>query len=150
MSDTGEIRIMISDESTVGEAVYPEEGQAGPFRMMMYRGIKKESDRLHKEFASDPGDYGCGEYWTDCKEFASGYGDVISKLIVLENVYRIPKDDVLPLIAKYETCKMELGREKRLENSRLLTEMFKSKGYQAVLTYGYESFTIFGLCIFDT
>jgi len=129
--------------------MYPNEGEAGPFKMMMYRGVKKDSDHIHEKFASDPGDYGCGEYWTDNEDFASSYGEVISKIIELDTVYRIPKDEVLALIDNYETCKMHLGHQKRLEGSRKLTEMFKSKGYQAVLTVGYEDFTSMGLCIFD-
>ena len=43
--------------------MFPNEGTAGKFKMKMYRGLKKESEHLHKNFASDPGDYGCGEYW---------------------------------------------------------------------------------------
>jgi hypothetical protein len=129
--------------------MYPEEGKAGKFKMLMYRGVTKESERLHDEFASDPGDYGRGEYWTDNKEIAAVYGEVISKVIELDNVYRIPKDEVLPLIEEYDTCKIHLGRENRLEGSLRLTKMFKSKGYDAVLTVGYEDFTSIGLCIFD-
>lgn len=130
--------------------MYPEEGEVGKFRLQMHRGVKDKSQYLHDKFASDPGDYGCGEYWTDSKEFASIYGEVISKVIELENVYRIPQEQVLPLIEEYETCKMHLGRDRRLEGSLRLTNMFKEKGYSAVLTVGYESYGILGLCIFNT
>jgi hypothetical protein len=129
--------------------MYPEEDEVGKFKMLMYRGIKKEAEHLHDEFASDPGDYGQGEYWTDNKEFAAIYGEVISKTIELDNVYRIPQNQVLPLIEEYETCKIHLGPEKRLEGSIRLTNMFKDKGYSAVLTLGYESTEILGLCVFN-
>lgn len=129
--------------------MYPNEGTVGKFKMKMYRGLKKESEHLHEEFASDPGDYGRGEYWTDDLEFAAGYGNVISKEIELNNVYCIPRDEVLPLIYEYETCKSGLTREQRLENTTRLTEMFKAKGYSAVLTMNYESFDVMGLCIFE-
>jgi len=129
--------------------MYPEEGEVGKFKLQMYRGVKDKSQHLHDNFASDPGDYGCGEYWTDSEEFASIYGEVISKVIELENVYRIPKAQVLPLIEEYETCKMLLGHDRRLEGSVRLTNMFKEKGYAAVLTMGYESEGILGLCIFN-
>ncbi|WP_119685612.1 hypothetical protein [Acinetobacter pittii] len=129
--------------------MFPEEGTVGKFRKKMYRGLKKQSDYLHNKYASDAGDYGRGEYWTDNEEFAAIYGEVISKEIELDNVYCIPQDQVLPLIYEYETCKMELGAEKRLENATKLTEMFKAKGYSAVLTTQYESPDILGLCIFS-
>ncbi|HFQ4945512.1 TPA: hypothetical protein ACGUVO_003558, partial [Vibrio vulnificus] len=129
--------------------MYPKDGEVGKFKLLMYRGVKDKSAHLHEEFASDPGDYGCGEYWTDNKEFAAIYGEVISKVIELDNVYRIPKGEVLPLIEQYETCKMHLGHEKRLEGASKLTKLFKEKGYSAVLTVGYESPNILGLCIFN-
>lgn len=128
--------------------MYPKSGEVGSFKLMMYRGTKPEKERLKTEFASDPGDYGAGEYWTDDKSFAEGYGEVLEQLIELENVYHIPKQELKELIEEYRTCKMEDGHETRLKNSKRLTEMFKSKGYKAVLTEGYETFTAKGLCIF--
>ena len=129
--------------------MFPNEGTAGKFKMKMYRGLKKESEHLHKNFASDPGDYGCGEYWTDNQEFAMVYGDVISKEIELDNVYCIPSDQVSQLIEEYQTCNMELDIEARLQGTMKLTELFKAKGYPAVLTTQYESPDILGLCIFS-
>jgi hypothetical protein len=41
--------------------VTPEVGKSGCFRVTMFRGVGV--DKLHAEFASDPGDYGRGEYW---------------------------------------------------------------------------------------
>ena len=114
----------------------------------MYRGVRSGTERLHADFASDPGDYGCGEYWTDDESFAAVYGEVISREIVLECVYHIPKIELLALIEEYRTCKMEDGHEKRRENSLRLSAFFKSKGYQAVLTDGYETHTAKGLCVF--
>ncbi|MCP3686040.1 MAG: hypothetical protein GY861_25625 [bacterium] len=128
--------------------MYPAPGEVGILRLKMYRGIKADQKRLHKDFASDPGDYGCGEYWTDSKEFAALYGDVISKMIEIDNVYHIPNEELLQLIEEYRTCKMMDGREKRRENSMRLTRMFREKGYAAVLTRGYESSAVIGVCIF--
>ena len=132
------------------ESMYPEEGQVGKFKMLMYRGVRKDSERLDERFASDPGDYGQGEYWSDNRELASVYGDVISKIIKLDNVYRISNNKVLSLIEEYETCKIHLDYVNRLKGSISLTKMFKSQGYDAVLTAGYENFTSLGLCIFHT
>jgi hypothetical protein len=129
--------------------MYPEEGEVGKLKLLMHRGVKDRSEHLHEKFASDPGDYGCGEYWTDNKDFAAIYGEVISKVIELDNVYRIPSVHVLPLIEEYETCKMDFGRERRLEGSLRLTKFFKEKGYDAVLTVGYESSNVLGLCVFN-
>lgn len=129
--------------------MYPKEGEVGKLKLLMYRGVKDKSEHLHESFASDPGDYGCGEYWTDNKDFAANYGEVISKVIELDNVYRIPRDQVLPLIEEYKTCKMHLGREIRLEGSLRLTKFFKDTGYSAVLTVGYESPDVLGLCVFN-
>ena len=129
--------------------MYPAPGKAGQFSLLMYRGEKPKDERLSKNFASDPGDYGTGEYWTNEKELADSYGSVRSKLIELDNVYHIPSDEIMELIEEYRTCKMEDGHNKRSESSMRLTLMLKSKGYEAVLTIGYEDFKSMGLCIFD-
>lgn len=128
--------------------MYPEPGSVGPLKLVMYRGIKLASQWQHESFASDPGDYGCGEYWTDTLSFAEGYGEVISKEIILERVYHIPTEELRSIISEYRTCRMEDGKDMRRANSLRLTKFFESKGYQAVLTEGYESFTVKGLCIF--
>jgi hypothetical protein len=126
----------------------PPEGTCGPLELFMHRGVKAENERLHKEFASDPGDYGCGEYWTDNIDMAKVYGKVKSKIIKLNRVYHIPKDELKLLIEEYRTCKIQDGLTVRRENSNRLTEYFKNKEYEAVLTYGYESFTEKSICIF--
>lgn len=129
--------------------MYPKSGKVGSFKMKMYRGIKPDSERLNQEFASDPGDYGCGEYWTDDKRFAEIYGEVIEKNITIDDVYHIPKEELKKMIEEYRTCKMEDDHRARNKNSMRLTDEFKSRGYKAVLTEGYESFGIKGLCIFS-
>jgi hypothetical protein len=130
--------------------VYPCPGKGGLLHLAMYRGIKAKSDRLAEEFASDPGDYGCGEYWTDCEAHAQFYGDVSKKYISLDNVYHIPPDELMELIKTYGTCDMQSEKKTRRESSTRMTEFFKSKGYEGVLTFGYEAPDIFGLCIFDS
>ena len=117
--------------------------------MLMYRGIRPSESRIHSEFASDPGDYGQGEYWSNRRSFAEVYGEVIEREIDLESVYHIPSNELHELIESYRTCKIEDGRKQRLDGAKRLTEHFKSRGYSAVLTYGYESFGTYGLCIFD-
>ncbi|USD68147.1 hypothetical protein [Vibrio sp. SCSIO 43136] len=128
--------------------MYPPVGECGRFKLQMYRGKKAKSERLSNQFASDPGDYGCGEYWADNYEFAKGYGDVQQKLIELDCVYHIPAEELTQLIEQFRTCKVQDGHEQRLINSQRLTNHFKQQGYQAVLTTGYEDFTTKGLCIF--
>lgn len=129
--------------------MYPLAGKVGPFKLKMYRGDRASNTRLTIDFASDPGDYGVGEYWTNSKDHAEFYGNVRSEIIELDDVYHIPSDELKRLIEEYRTCKMEDGHEKRKDNSLRLTEMFKSKGYKAVLTIGYEDLSSMGLCIFD-
>lgn len=129
--------------------MYPKEGEVGKFKMVMHRGTRSVSEYCHEEFANDPGDYGRGEYWTDNENMAALYGSVESKLIELENVFHIPQKDVLPLIEEYKTCKIHEGCDVRLNGATKLTEMFKSKGYKAVLTVGYEDYKSLGLCIFQ-
>lgn len=128
--------------------MYPNAGDIGPLKMEMYRGIRRASERLDSDFASDPGDYGAGEYWTDDAEFAANYGEVHRATIALDRVYHIPKAELLELIAEYRTCRMEDGHPKRRENALRLTKHFQSLGYEAVLTVGYEFFDVIGLCIF--
>lgn len=128
--------------------MYPLSGSVGPLKLVMYRGIKPASQWLNKSFASDPGDYGCGEYWTDDRSFAQVYGEVVSKEITLERVYHIPSKELMSIIKEYGTCRMEDSKDVRMANSLLLTNFFKSKDYQAVLTVGYENFEVKGLCIF--
>ena len=126
----------------------PPEGTCGPLELIMHRGIKPKHERLHPEFASDPGDYGSGEYWTDCLKSAKKYGEVISKTIKLDRVYNLPMEECRELINKYNTCQ-EMDTTRRLENVARLTEYFKSKGYEAVLIYGYEDFTQTSICVFS-
>jgi hypothetical protein len=126
----------------------PKVGEVGSVNLTMFRGIKDDGDRLHKDFASDPGDYGCGEYWTDSYNGAQIYGTVISKTIILENVYHIPSRELMSLIKEYGTCKMEDGHELRKLNSMRLTSHFKSKGFSGVLTSDYESPSETAICIF--
>lgn len=129
--------------------MYPLAGSVGQIKLKMYRGVKPLQDRVHKDFASDPGDYGCGEYWTNDESSAVFYGDVITKEIVMENVYHIPMDELKKLIEEYRTCKIEDGHEKRRNGSLLITNYFMKKGYKAVLTEGYESFDEVAICIFQ-
>lgn len=129
--------------------MYPEVGKVGKFKLAMYRGVKAINKRISEEFASDPGDYGVGEYWTNSLEHAELYGDVKSKIIELDNVYHIPLDELILLIKEYQTCQISDSHKIRRENSQRLTEFFLSKGYKAVLTIGYEDFTSMGLCIFN-
>jgi len=129
------------------EIVLPELGNIGSFRMLMYRGIG--TNKNHIKYSSDPGDYGRGEYWTNSKEFAADYGEVLEKIIELENVYYIPKVELIKIIDKYQTCKMHLGSELRLKGAQALTDYYKNeKGVAALLTFGYETFDIYGICIF--
>ena len=130
--------------------MFPPEGEVGSVEMKMYRGIKCRTEHLNEKFASDPGDYGCGEYWTDNIEFAKIYGDVVEKIITIDSVYHIPNKELSEIIELYRTCKIEDGAEVRLQNCLRLTEDLKSKGYKAVLTKGYENFDVIGVCIFNT
>lgn len=66
----------------------------------------------------------------------------------MKNVYHIPLKELLYLIKEYRTCTMEDGHETRLDNSKLLSEMFISKGYDAVITVSYEDPTTMELCVF--
>lgn len=127
----------------------PSEGQVGSLELIMYRGIKSHDERLAESFASDPGDYGSGEYWSDSHEFAALYGEVKQQVIKLDGVYHVGRAELRALIDEYQTCNIMIGHAKRKENADRLTEHFQSKGYAAVFTVGYESDSVGSICIFS-
>jgi len=132
----------------------PKPGTVGLFDATpMFRGVPGAKHRVCEEFATDPGDYGCGQYYTNSIQTANNYagndGAISVRTITVKNAYTIPLDELRKLIREYGTCKIEDGRPARLERSKKLTEYFKSKGYAAVVTINYESFDEVAICIFD-
>ena len=117
----------------------------------MFRGVKAPDKRRSEFFASDPGDYGRGIYWTSSYETAEVYGEVTNSLIILERVLLVPTDELMKLIKSYVTCNMssDWGRERRLKGAQDMTDYFKGLGAEAVLSCGYEGGSDdYGLCIF--
>ena len=126
--------------------IIPDYGTIGSLRMNMFRGTGANTN--HSKFASDPGDYGRGQYWTDSFDFAQKYGNVQETLIVLDDILFIPKGFLTRTIREFGTTDLSLGKSVRLSNSQRLTDHFQSIGCKGILTFDYESFGIFGLCIF--
>jgi hypothetical protein len=128
-------------------SICPEVGSSGEFRMKMFRGTK--SQRPHAEFASDPGDYGRGVYWAATREFALIYGDqVVEGDVHLRNALRLAPDEVCRLARSTGITVLEDGKEMRLKAAERFTAEMKSKGYDGIVSCGYETFHLWSACVF--
>jgi hypothetical protein len=127
--------------------VCPDEGASGEFRMTMYRGTSSEP--RHTEFASDPGDYGRGAYWSATQEHASIYGPVIiARDIYLKNALRLSPAEVRRMARESGATVMENGYEERLAAANRFTAQMKDKGYDGIVVCGYETFDLWSACVF--
>lgn len=69
-----------------------------PFERFLYRGVKPAGGRA---FASDPGDFGRGIYWTSVKAQAKAYGPEIRRERVrLDNPLRLTATQAYDLAAR--------------------------------------------------
>ncbi|MGX1691577.1 hypothetical protein [Brevundimonas naejangsanensis] len=128
--------------------MFPAVGESGEFRMWMYRGISGR--RNHPDFASDPGDYGRGEYWVCTREHAEGYaqhgGEVIEGEIHLKNALHLSVSDIVERAKHYGTT---IGaRHNRLAASERLTRDMQAQGHDGIVSNGYEDFTSWSACVF--
>ena len=130
-------------------SICPEVGSSGEFRMKMFRGTK--SKRPHAEFASDPDDYGRGQYWAATREFALIYGDqIVEGDIHLRNALRLAPDEVSRLARSTGVTVLEDGNEKRLRAAECFTVEMKSRGYDGIVVCGYETFHVWSACVFHS
>ena len=115
--------------------------------MKMYRGTK--SKWRQKEFASDPGDYGRGEYWAATIDFALTYGDLIAEGdIHLKNALRLAPGEVSRLARSCGATVLENGRDKQLRAAEQFTAEMKARGYDGIVVRGYETFHLWSACLF--
>lgn len=123
--------------------------QSGLFQMTMYRGLS--SQRNHSEFASDPGDYGRGEYWAGDESFAKdNYGpEVICKEIQLTNALRMSSQEVGRNARERGLTRMEDGPESRLMAATAFTEELVALGYDGIVVEGYEIPGLWSACVFS-
>lgn len=128
--------------------VYPAVGESGEFRMRMYRGLSGR--RNHPDFASDPGDYGRGEYWVCTRDHAAIYaqhgGEVLETEIHLKNALYLSSSDIVEQAKRYGTTSGT--RDDRLAASEQLTRAMQAKGYDGIVSDGYEDFTSWSACVF--
>lgn len=126
---------------------FPKLGESGLFRMTMYRGIKSEP--LHSEFASDPGDYGRGEYWAATREFANHYGpEIICKNICLTNALRLASEEIGRTARERGFTVLENGHAARLAAAQSFTEEMLENGYDGIVVKGYELPGLWSACVF--
>jgi hypothetical protein len=117
--------------------------------MRMWRGVKQPAEHLNKHFASDPGDYGRGEYWSNNQEFSSLYGDLIEREIYLVNALRLSSKEISTLARDiYGTTRMEHTAADRLAASERLTADIRARGHDGIVVLGYESPGIWSACVF--
>jgi hypothetical protein len=131
--------------------VAPKLGEAGTFEMFMYRGIKPLD--LARGYASDPGDYGRGEYWASCLDFAKHYaggdGQILQDVVRLENALHLSGFDIIRFGREvYGYTLVETGSEARIAAAEAFTKDMKEKGYDGIVTYDYESTGVWGVCKF--
>jgi len=119
--------------------------------MEMYRGEGVNAEaKQERGFASDPGDYGRGEYWTDSQAFASNYGTVRKTVIELRNALRLDPNEMVRLIRdEYGMTKAWLPQRERIAAAERFTRDMLAKGYDGIAAYGYEQPDIWSVCVFD-
>ena len=98
--------------------------------MEMYRGEGVNAEaKQERGFASDPGDYGRGEYWTDSQAFASNYGTVRKTVIELRNALRLDPNEMVRLIRdEYGMTKAWLPQRERIAAAERFTRDMLAKG----------------------
>lgn len=131
--------------------IYPSADDAGPFCMKMFRGVPAQ--RRHQAFASDPGDYGRGTYWSSSEEFAQLYagddGQVHCQIIQLQNVLHMSPAEIKRHAREvYRTTRMEDGHEARLQGATKMAADMKASGFDGIVTFGYETPDSWGACVF--
>ncbi len=111
------------------------------FQMPLYRGV---TDKRGKEFASDPGDFGRGEYWSSDPHVAKAYSSKVKcETIVLFNPIQLLEieayilaDDMYGTIRGKNKIGSGCGEIKdRLENSSKLTADLVSLGHDGFVVY---------------
>lgn len=100
----------------------------------MYRGVRPK--KHGKDYASDPGDLGKGEYWTSNIHYARGYGKTTKKKIRLKNPLHLTASQASILIDRYKTVRGHTHQ--REKGAAKLSAHFKSRGYDGVVVKGYE------------
>ncbi len=140
----------MSSKELPQQPLFPAEGTAGAFRMLMYRGIR--ATPLNSTYASDPGDYGRGLYWSNRRETAELYaagGQIIEGVVELRHAMRLsPKEVTRYGREVYGFTVLEKGSDARIAAAERFTADMKAAGYDGVVTYGYESFHEWGACVF--
>ncbi len=116
----------------------------------LHRGERPK--RVDQVFASDPGDFGRGLYYTTSQARARQYGPVLTKIIKLQNPLILSDAEAYQLSEEYETVKLNertiieifdrVDRElmqravtaKLLENAQKMTDALKSQGFDGLVS----------------
>lgn len=104
------------------------------WKKKMYRGVRPK--RYGKDYASDPGDLGKGEYWTSNIHYARGYGKVKTRKIKLKNPLHLDSTQASILADRYRTVRG--FPHQREAGARRMSEYLKSRGYDGLVVKGYE------------
>lgn len=90
---------------------------------------------VNRPYATDPGDFGRGIYWTTSEARAKSYGKTIERrVLVLANPKVLMVSEAYDLATEYGTVGPNLSTEVRLKNSQRLTNDLVSQGYDSLVS----------------
>ena len=94
-----------------------------------------EGERYVREFASDPGDFGRGIYWTTSHARARAYGGkkTVPNVIKFKNPLVLPVNEAYDIAGRFGTIQ-EHSEEKRIKNSEAMTHHLLSLGYDGLVS----------------
>lgn len=104
------------------------------------RGIKRK--RINLPFASDPGDFGRGIYYTTNYHNAKAYGPVEKSILKLQNPIVLSVEEAYQLADKYHTVHLPNDNVKRttqemlaqlVTNAETMTRAMISQGYDGLV-----------------
>lgn len=99
--------------------------------IIVYRGIRPKYEKV---FASDPGDFGRGVYWTTSKARAKSYSsNIITARIVFNNPLILTVNEAYDLADHYNTIN-EIDIDKRIKNAEIFTRDMLSFGFDGLIS----------------
>ena len=108
-----------------------------PVDILLHRG--ERTNKPGCEFASDPGDFGRGIYWTTTKVRAFQYGEVRTEKVRFESPAVMSLEDAYRLCDQFNCIGHGVSQEQRLLNCEALTKFMLAKGYDSLIAIDSRS-----------